>query len=86
MYECKVETDTVVSEEIASVADDFDAPGFLFVATDPEEDFVVGEDVGAFLGGGVVGIPRFEKFVVVLVVTDGDRFVDQVSNRIGFLF
>jgi hypothetical protein len=48
------------------MSNDFDPARFLFVTAYTFEDFVMGENIVAFNGGGVVWIPSLEKFIVVL--------------------
>jgi hypothetical protein len=57
--EGKVQSDSIVCEKVASVADDFDTAGLLVKSVYPGEDFVVRNDVFAFNRRFAIGIPPF---------------------------
>src|SRR5947207_15558666 len=48
LYECKVQSKTVVCEKIATMTNDFDTTWFLFVSTYSVENFMVGEYIVSF--------------------------------------
>lgn len=77
-----VQEDAPALQEVAAVSNHLDAALGL-VAVEAREHVVVGETV-AFLDSHARGRPRADQLVVVLVVADGDRVVDDVSDRAEF--
>lgn len=86
-YESLVEVDTIVGEEVTSVAGDF-CTAFEIDGVETEEDFVVGHDICSFLDGGVwaFGVPCFQDCVIVLrVIVSVVRLRVDVLGRTSFM-
>ena len=60
LYECKVQSKTVICEKVATMTHDFDTTWFLFVSAYSVENLMVGEYVVAFYRRRSIGIPSLE--------------------------
>lgn len=78
-----MQTYTPVLKKVATVSDHLDT-GLGIIAVNAQQQLVVRQELAAvFLAYGnfaVGGDPRGDDWVVVLVIIDRDRVVDQVPN------